>query len=128
MTTKTKKISYRASTIFFAGVFATTGTLYLVHFPAMIKRCTDLGYPVYLLNIIGAAKILGAIALVVPKFKRLKEWAYAGFTFDFIGAMWSHSYIQGFGQYILILIPLGILFFSYTMFHQLQKNPSTAIV
>ncbi len=44
------------------------------------------GFPVYLFKLLAVAKILGSIALVTPGFKRLKEWAYAGFTFDLIGA------------------------------------------
>jgi hypothetical protein len=53
-----------------------------------------LAYPPYMLAVLGTAKILGAIALVVPKFPRLKEWAYAGFVFDLIGAIWSHLAMQ----------------------------------
>ena len=87
---KALKITYWTSTLLFATLFTTTGTLYLLHFPTFVKRATDLFYPLYLLDIIGTAKVLGGIALVTPKFPRLKEWAYAGFAFDFIGAIWSH--------------------------------------
>ena len=51
-----------------------------------------LGYPVYILKILGPFKILGAIVLAVPGMLRLKEWAYAGFFFDFTGAFLSHVY------------------------------------
>ncbi len=122
------KITYWISTILFAGLFMTTGTLYLLHFPTFVKRATDLYYPIYLLDIIGTAKVLGAIALVTPRFKRLKEWAYAGFSFDFIGAIWSHFYVQGFGKYALLLVPISILMISYLSFHRLQRKPETAIV
>jgi uncharacterized membrane protein YphA (DoxX/SURF4 family) len=125
---KTLKITYWASTVLFACIFMTTGTLYLLHHATFVKRATELHYPVYLLNIIGTAKILGGIALVTPRFKRLKEWAYAGFYFDFIGALWSHFYVQGFGEYALILVPISILTISYLSFHRLQKNPETTIV
>ena len=50
-----------------------------------------LGYPDYMTTILGTFKILGAIALLVPKFPMLKEWAYAGATFLLIGAAWSHA-------------------------------------
>jgi uncharacterized membrane protein YphA (DoxX/SURF4 family) len=126
--TKTLKIAYWTSTALFAGIFITTGTLYLLHHATFVKRATDLYYPVYLLDIIGTAKILGGIALITPGFKRLKEWAYAGFYFDFIGALWSHFYVQGLGQYALILIPVSILTISYLSFHRLQRNLETAIV
>ena len=49
-----------------------------------------LGYPVYILTILGIWKILGTVALLVPKFPLLKEWAYAGFFFIMSGAIYSH--------------------------------------
>ncbi|MEP6848146.1 MAG: DoxX family protein [Acidobacteriota bacterium] len=49
-----------------------------------------LGYPVYLLPFLGLAKILGSLTVVLPRFPRLKEWAYAGIVFDLIGALYSH--------------------------------------
>lgn len=125
---KALKVTYWVSTVFFATLFTTNGVLYLFHFATFAKRATDLHYPLYLLNIIGTAKILGGIALVTPKFKRLKEWVYAGFVFDFIGAMWSHLYVQGWGESIRLLLPLSILMLSYITFHRLQKDPATAII
>jgi hypothetical protein len=125
---KTLKIVYWVSTCFFACLFLTTGTLYLLHTPFFVKRTLDLHYPPYLLDIIGTAKILGAISLVTPKYIRLKEWAYAGFYFDFIGAMWSHFVIQGKEQYFLLLAPVTILTLSYMTYQRLQRNPSTAII
>ncbi|HET6992682.1 MAG TPA: DoxX family protein, partial [Bacteroidia bacterium] len=50
---------------------------------------THLGYPSYLIVFLGVAKILGAIAIIIPGFPRIKEWAYAGFTFDLTGAVFS---------------------------------------
>src|ERR1700761_95045 len=84
---KATKAIYWTSTILFALVFALTGTLYLVHNPQMVTKLTLLGYPPYVLAILGTAKVLGAVALVFPTFRRLKEWAYAGFVFDFVGAI-----------------------------------------
>lgn len=49
-----------------------------------------LGYPAYLLTFLGTAKILGVVAVLVPGFRRLKEWAYAGLVFDLMGALSSH--------------------------------------
>jgi uncharacterized membrane protein YphA (DoxX/SURF4 family) len=125
---KALKITYWASTILFVSLFTTTGTLYLLHSPTFVRRTVDLHYPLYLLDIIGLAKVLGGIALVTPRFKRLKEWAYAGFSFDFIGAIWSHFYVQGFGEYTLILVPFSILMISYVSFHRLEQRPATAII
>ena len=49
-----------------------------------------LGFPIYLLPFLGTAKVLGIAAVLAPRFRLLKEWAYAGLTFDLIGAMYSH--------------------------------------
>jgi uncharacterized membrane protein YphA (DoxX/SURF4 family) len=49
-----------------------------------------LGYPTYLLPFLGTAKTLGVIAILVPRFQRLKEWAFAGLLFDVTGALYSH--------------------------------------
>jgi hypothetical protein len=57
---------------------------------AMIELIVPLGYPLYFLCIIGTWKVLGVIAILVPRFKLLKEWAYAGFFFLMTGAFFSH--------------------------------------
>lgn len=56
----------------------------------VVQSLQALGYPLYFLKILGLAKILGAIAIVTNKSPKLKEWAYAGFTFEFLGATASH--------------------------------------
>lgn len=76
---------------------------YLTHDPKMAAAFASLGYPGYFPMILGTAKILGAIALLLPGLARLKEWAYAGFTFTFIGACWSHLAV---GQEKALLMPL----------------------
>ena len=55
-----------------------------------VDMITHLGYPVYLLTILGVWKILGVIAVLIPKFPVLREWAYAGFFFVMSGAIFSH--------------------------------------
>jgi hypothetical protein len=54
----------------------------------------NLGYPLYLLTLLGVLKILGVVAVLAPGFGRLKEWAYAGFTFDLVGAFYSHVMVK----------------------------------
>jgi hypothetical protein len=66
-----------------------------------------LGYPIYLMTILGAAKVLGVIALLIPGQPILKEWAYAGFTFDMLGASASHAFAED--TLPSIVIPLAIL-------------------
>jgi hypothetical protein len=60
------------------------------------------------------------ITLVVPKYPRLKEWAYAGFGFDLIGAMWSHAAVQGLGEAIRLLVPITIMVVSYVTYHKIH--------
>jgi uncharacterized membrane protein YphA (DoxX/SURF4 family) len=120
---KATKAIYWTSTILFALVFALTGTLYLIHNPQMVTKLAALGYPPYMLAILGTAKILGAIALVFPRFPRLKEWAYAGFVFDFVGAIWSHVAVQGVGRSAaVVLVPLALLTVSYVSYRKLEKE------
>ena len=81
-----------------------------------------LGYPVYVNTIIGVAKILGVIALLQWKFKTIKEWAYAGFTIDFIGAAAS-LYFAGDGILMaLTTIPFfAVMFISYYLWKKVER-------
>lgn len=81
-----------------------------------------LGYPEYFGNALVVFKILGVIALIVPQVpKRVKEWAYAGFTFNFIFAAISHGAVDGIdGQTFFPLIVVGILAISYIYYHKIN--------
>ena len=87
-----------------------------------------LGYPMYFGNTLVVFKICGTLILMIPKFpKRVKEWAYAGFTFDFIFACISHYAVDGFGfDAIFPLIILAILMVSYVYFHKLNPELKTS--
>ena len=80
-----------------------------------------LGYPEYFGNALVVFKVLGALVLIIPRIpKRIKEWAYVGFTFDFLFACISHWAVDGFGfQTIFPLIILAILMVSYRYYHKL---------
>ena len=82
----------------------------------IVEGMTKLGYPLYVLKILGTWKILGAIALAIPGVLRGKEWAYAGFFFDFTGAAASHG-LNGDspGEIAPPLILLAILMVSYVL-------------
>lgn len=67
-----------------------SGFAQIFHAQAMIELVTPLGYPVYFLTIIGVWKVLGVVAILVPGFPLLKEWAYAGLFFVMTGAFVSH--------------------------------------
>jgi hypothetical protein len=68
----------------------STGIVQLIRMDEEVSKMKQLGYPVYILTILGIWKILGVVAILVPKFPLLKEWAYAGFFFAMSGAVYSH--------------------------------------
>ena len=73
----------------------------------VMATLAHLGYPNYFATILGIWKLLGAIAIVIPRFPRLKEWAYAGFFFDLTGAAASRTFVgDGIAD---IVAPLGFL-------------------
>jgi len=95
--TKRIKIIYWIATLWLASGMLATGALQLLRMkaegavaPPGVEGITHLGYPVYFLTILGIWKILGVLALLVPRFPLLKEWAYAGFFFIMSGAIFSH--------------------------------------
>ena len=82
-----------------------------------------LGYPKYFLVYTGVAKILGLVALLIPGFPKIKEWVYAGFTFDLVAAIYS---LIAIGMPISSLWPqafaLALLICSYILFHKIQRS------
>lgn len=95
--TKRNKIIYWVATLWLASGMLATGIQQLLKVelegalsPPGVYGIKHLGYPVYFLTILGVWKILGVIALLVPRFPLLKEWAYAGFFFLLTGAICSH--------------------------------------
>lgn len=111
--TRTKKIIYWVATIWLAlGMFAT-GVQQILHMkvegaisPPGVDGIVHLGYPVYVLTILGFWKILGVVAVLIPKFPLLKEWAYAGFFFLLTGAMFSHIAV---GDHVAEQFPSALL-------------------
>jgi uncharacterized membrane protein YphA (DoxX/SURF4 family) len=87
--TKRNKIIYWISTTWLALGMLSTGTVQLLKMEEEVQNITQLGYPGYFLTILGIWKILGVVAVLVPKFPILKEWAYAGFFFAMTGATFS---------------------------------------
>jgi uncharacterized membrane protein YphA (DoxX/SURF4 family) len=90
---------------------------------AMMKH---LGYPYSILVFLSVAKILGVIAILVPGYPRLKEWAYAGFTFDLAGAVFSGlSAGDPLKQWIPVLIAIVFVFASYYLYHKRRNLLTT---
>jgi hypothetical protein len=91
--TKKMKIIYWISTLWLALGMVSTGVVQLFHGKegaGGVDSIMHLGYPIYFLTIIGIWKFLGVIAVLIPKYPLLKEWAYAGFFFAMTGAAFSH--------------------------------------
>ena len=106
---KRDKIIYWIATIWLALGMLSTGAVQL--FKAKegqggVDMITHLGYPVYLLTMLGIWKILGVVALLIPKSPLLKEWAYAGFSFVMAGAIFSHI---ASGDPVIELLPSSLL-------------------
>jgi hypothetical protein len=90
MSPRTLRIFYWMFTLLFVLPQAWSASQMLIEAPRMTQTITELGYPVYFMKILGVAKLLGIAAILYGGFPVLKEWAYAGFTFDVIGAFFSH--------------------------------------
>ncbi|MNK05989.1 hypothetical protein D3C87_238790 [compost metagenome] len=88
--TKRNKIIYWIATIWLSLGMVSTGVVQLLKVKEEIALFTNLGYPLYLMTILAIWKFLGVIAVLIPKFPLLKEWAYAGFFFAMSGAVFSH--------------------------------------
>ena len=108
--TKRNKIIYWITTVWLALGMVSTGIVQLIKLKEEVDKTTlHLGYPVYFLTIIGTWKILGSIAILLPKLRLVKEWAYAGFFFLMTGAVFSHfavgdTAIEYFGPILLLLL------------------------
>jgi uncharacterized membrane protein YphA (DoxX/SURF4 family) len=111
--------------------WVTTGLIFLFEgiMPAFFSQSEEskaafqhLGYPAYFNIILSVFKVLGALALIIPKVPwRIKEWAYAGFAIDFICACISYLVVDGIGMFAMIpLIALAILIVSYIYYHKLS--------
>lgn len=114
------KIGYWVVTIIFVLAILQSGIVQLIPSEGSKEVMTRLGYPLYMLPILGVTKFLGAIALIQGTFKIIKEWAYAGFTIDFIGASASGAFI---GDVVIVIVPLiflAIMFLSYYLWKQVE--------
>ncbi len=125
MTAKNTNVLYWTSTILFAllmifsavgGIQPSQQSIQLIH--------DSLGYPIYFIQFISVAKLIGSVAILIPSFNRIKEWAYAGLFFDLSAAIYSG--IASSGKFdplmitLLIWIIPGVL--SYVFWHKKKLN------
>lgn len=114
--TKRNKIIYWIATGWLALGMLSGGIAQSFQVKETIDGITRLGYPAYLVTIIGLWKILGVVAVLIPKFPLVKEWAYAGFFFTMTGALYSHAAIgdeakEFFGPILLIVLTVVSWYF-----------------
>lgn len=114
--TKRNKIIYWIATVWLALGMVSTGIVQLIKMKEEADMMAHLGYPLYFLTILGVWKLLGVVAVLVPKFPLVKEWAYAGFFFAMSGAVFSHiaaddAAMELFGPVLLIVLTVVSWYF-----------------
>ena len=107
-----RNIVYWGATGLVASVALLGGFSYVTNSPEAVENFRHVGYPQQLRVLLGIAKLAGAIVLLLPFLPRLKEWAYAGFTFTWIAATVAH-YLAADGKSLLPVALLGLLAVSY---------------
>lgn len=108
---KKNKIIFYVSTGIVAAMMLMSASMYLSQNSQISTGFRTLGYPHYMLYILGTAKLFAAFGLLQPWFPKLREWTYAGLTFTFVGAAWSHMATST--PFIMPLVFLGLLFVSW---------------
>lgn len=94
--------------------------------PDALRIFGHLGYPAYLLPFLGTAKMLGVVAVLVPSVPRIKEWAFAGLTFDLTGALYSHLSVgDPPSVWMPALIGLVLMAGSYVAYRMRPSRPDT---
>ena len=130
MSRKTHLYSYWALTSLLAAGMVAAGIQELRHAPEVLEAARRLGYPDYVLTLLGTAKLVGAPLLLLQRFPHLKEWVYAGFAFDFGGAVISHT---ASGDTLIQTLPalscatlLAVSYWLYRARESLESSPDGA--
>ncbi|HTJ13318.1 MAG TPA: DoxX family protein [Dinghuibacter sp.] len=121
---KTTNILYWVFMGLFCLLMAFSGVSGLIATPDGMKVFTTLGYPLYFAGLLSAAKILGVIALLVPGFPRLKEWAFAGFAIDLVSAAYSLTVVSHNGY--LMILPIALFVATYVFYRRRQARITAA--
>lgn len=117
---KRDKILYWTTTGLISLAFLMSSFMYLSKNPELMKGFSQIGFPPVFVTILGLAKLLGALALLNPKMPKLREWAYAGFTFTLIGAAWIH--VATHTPFVMPLVFLALLGASYYFNYRLSRT------
>lgn len=113
---KKNKIIYWIATGWLSLGMLSTGIVQIIQMDEEVQKMSTLGYPAHFLTLIGIWKILGVIAVLVPKFPLIKEWAYAGFFFLMTGAIFTHfavgdEAVEYFGASLLLVLTIVSWYF-----------------
>lgn len=113
---KRNKIIYWIATVWLSLGMTSTGIVQIIHQQEEAEMFRRLGYPDYLATLLGVWKLLGVVAVLVPRFPLVKEWAYAGFFFAMSGAIVSHAAVgdsakEFFGPTLLIVLTIVSWYF-----------------
>ncbi|MBD0382584.1 DoxX family protein [Paenibacillus sedimenti] len=120
---KNIKITYWIITVCTLIGFAISAFNEIAHSPKTFMETTQLlGYPAYFLTLLGVAKIMGIIVLLVPKYYRLKEWAYAGLTIDCIAAFWSEMAVGNPMGSIKSVVVFMFVMLSYYLLLKMERG------
>ncbi|MFK7951109.1 MAG: DoxX family protein [Saprospiraceae bacterium] len=117
---KNIKRVYWASTGLLTALMLMSAGMYFFNNEMVSETFTKLGFPTYIIYPLAVAKILGLIAIWTEKSKALKEWAYAGFFFDFVLATSAHIAIND-GEFAPALVAIILLFISYFTWKKLEE-------
>ncbi|RED55943.1 DoxX family protein [Cohnella lupini] len=118
-----KGIAYWVATALLAFVVGSGGIGDITYQWGTLETEEILGYPSYFMTVIGIWKVLGAIAILVPGFPRIKEWAYAGIFFEMTGAAASHAFAEDYGAYAYhILTTIGFAALTIVSWASRPKN------
>lgn len=122
---KKTKIIYWILTGLLSALVVLGSALDISHSKDAVELITHLGYPLYFISFLGIARLMGVIAILVPGFPKIKEWAYAGLAFDMLGALYSHiatgDSIAVFGP---ALLALALVIGSYISYHRKMYSPA----
>jgi len=116
-----RNIAYWIVTVIFVVFMLFSGISELLQIASAQQILKSLGYPVYLNYILGTAKVIGCIVLIQWRFNTVKEWAYAGFTIDILGAAASTFFAgEGIGPALFTVVFLTPVFLSYWLWKRVE--------
>ncbi|MGZ2370739.1 DoxX family protein [Ancylomarina sp. YFZ004] len=109
---KKNKIIYWMATGLLSAMMLMSASMYIFNYEMVGQTFASLGFPIYIIYPLAIAKILGVIAILSRKSKFLKEWAYAGFFFDFVLALSAH-WVANDGEFVSAFVAILLLMVSY---------------